>query len=89
MNLPRSLVSSARTLFCFLEFIALASTARAAEAPLWQALGTWQVRIDPTINDSCPYVIREEDLDQPAVRRAIENGRAVSFDPRQQTLSFQ
>ena len=36
-----------------------------------------------------PYVIREEDLDQPAVRRAIENGRAVSFDPRQQTLSFQ
>jgi excisionase family DNA binding protein len=36
-----------------------------------------------------PYVIREEDLDRPAVRRAIENGRAVSLDPRQQTLSFQ
>ena len=30
-----------------------------------------------------------EDLDRPAVRRAIENGRAVSLDPRQQTLSFQ
>lgn len=28
-----------------------------------------------------PYVIREEDLDQPAVRCAIENGRAVSSDP--------
>jgi excisionase family DNA binding protein len=36
-----------------------------------------------------PYVIREEDLDRPAVRGAIENGRAVSPDPRQQTLSFQ
>ena len=36
-----------------------------------------------------PYVIREEDLDRPAVRHAIENGRAVSPDPRQQTLSFQ
>jgi excisionase family DNA binding protein len=36
-----------------------------------------------------PYVIREEDLDRPAVRRAIENGRPVSPDLRQQTLSFQ
>jgi excisionase family DNA binding protein len=36
-----------------------------------------------------PYVIREDDLDRPAVRGAIENGRAVSPDPRQQTLSFQ
>jgi excisionase family DNA binding protein len=36
-----------------------------------------------------PYVIREEDLNRPALRRAIENGRAVSPDPRQQALSFQ
>ena len=36
-----------------------------------------------------PYVIREEDLDRLAVQGAIENGRAVSPDPRQQTLSFQ
>ena len=36
-----------------------------------------------------PYVIREEDLDRPAVRGSIKNGRAVSPDPRQQTLSFQ
>jgi excisionase family DNA binding protein len=36
-----------------------------------------------------PYVIREEDLNRPAVRRAIENSRAISSDPRQQTLSFQ
>jgi hypothetical protein len=34
-------------------------------------------------------VIREEDLNRPAVRRAIENSRAISSDPRQQTLSFQ
>jgi len=36
-----------------------------------------------------PYVIREEDLDRPAVRHAIENGRAVSPDARQESLSFQ
>jgi excisionase family DNA binding protein len=36
-----------------------------------------------------PYVIREEDLDRPAVRRAIANGRAVSPDARQESLSFQ
>lgn len=36
-----------------------------------------------------PYVIREEDLDRPTVRRAIENGRAVSPDARQEILSFQ
>ena len=35
-----------------------------------------------------PYVIREEDLDRPAVRRAIRNGRAVSPDARQENLSF-
>jgi excisionase family DNA binding protein len=36
-----------------------------------------------------PYVIREEDLDRPAVRRAIRNGRAVSPDARQGNLPFQ
>jgi hypothetical protein len=36
-----------------------------------------------------PYVIREEDLDRPAVRRAIGNGRAVSPDARQESLSIQ
>jgi len=36
-----------------------------------------------------PYVIRETDLDLPAVRRAIENGRAVSHDPQQGTLEYQ
>ena len=36
-----------------------------------------------------PYVIREDDLDRPAVRRALANGRAVSPDPRQERLSFQ
>ncbi len=36
-----------------------------------------------------PYVIQEDDLDRPAVRRAIENGRAVSPDVRQESLSFQ
>jgi hypothetical protein len=30
-----------------------------------------------------PYVIHEDDLEQPAVRRALANGRAVSPDPRQ------
>jgi excisionase family DNA binding protein len=36
-----------------------------------------------------PYVIQEDDLDLPAVRRAIKNGRAVSIDARQESLSFQ
>ena len=35
-----------------------------------------------------PYVIREEDLDWPAVRRAIANSRAVSPDTRQESLPF-
>ena len=36
-----------------------------------------------------PYVIREHDLDRPAVRRALATGRAVSSDPQQESLSFQ
>ena len=36
-----------------------------------------------------PYVIREADLDRPAVRSAIRNGRAVTPDARQEGLSFQ
>jgi excisionase family DNA binding protein len=36
-----------------------------------------------------PYVIREDDLDRPPIRRALATGRAVSPDPRQETLSFQ
>ncbi len=36
-----------------------------------------------------PYVIRQEDLDQPAIRRAVTNGRAVSHDPRQDSLHYQ
>lgn len=36
-----------------------------------------------------PYVIREEDLDRPAVRRAIRNSRAVTPDARQKNMSFQ
>jgi excisionase family DNA binding protein len=36
-----------------------------------------------------PYVIREEDLDRPAVRRALASGRAVSPNARQENLSFQ
>lgn len=36
-----------------------------------------------------PYVIQEEDLDHPAVRRALVAGRAVSSDLRQESLSFQ
>jgi len=35
------------------------------------------------------YVIREDDLDRPGVRRALDTGRAVSPDPRQESLSFQ
>jgi excisionase family DNA binding protein len=36
-----------------------------------------------------PYVIREDDLDRPAVRRALATGRPVSPDPRQESMSFQ
>ena len=36
-----------------------------------------------------PYVIREDDLDRPPVRRALATGRAVSPDPRQESPSFQ
>jgi excisionase family DNA binding protein len=36
-----------------------------------------------------PYVIREDDLDRPALQRALANGRAVSSDPQQESLSFQ
>lgn len=36
-----------------------------------------------------PYVIRETDLELPAVKSAIKNGRAVSRDPRQGTLEYQ
>jgi len=36
-----------------------------------------------------PYVIREEDLAQPAIRRAIAGGRPISSDPKQQSLPFQ
>ena len=36
-----------------------------------------------------PYVIRDEDLDRPTVRRAIGNSRAVSPDVRQESLSLQ
>jgi len=36
-----------------------------------------------------PYVIREADLNLPAVQRTIKHGRAVPRDPRQGTLEFQ
>jgi excisionase family DNA binding protein len=36
-----------------------------------------------------PYVIREVDLDRPVIRRAIESGRAVSADARQESLFSQ
>ena len=38
---------------------------------------------------SAPYVICETDLDLSIVRHAIENGRAVSVNPRQGTLEYQ
>lgn len=38
---------------------------------------------------SAPYVIREDDLTQPAIQQAIAKGRPVSADARQETLSFQ
>ena len=36
-----------------------------------------------------PYVIREQDLDRPGVRRAIRNGRPLSPDARQKSLPIQ
>ena|ERR1700730_18811930 len=36
-----------------------------------------------------PYVIREIDLDLQDVRYAVQNGRAVSPDPRQQNFDYQ
>ena len=36
-----------------------------------------------------PYVIREMDLELPAVKRAIKNGRAVPHDARQGTFEYQ
>ena len=36
-----------------------------------------------------PYVIREDDLARPAIRRAIAMGRPISSDPQQQSLPFQ
>ena len=36
-----------------------------------------------------PYVIHEDDLDRPAVRRALATGRAVSSEQQQESLSFQ
>jgi len=36
-----------------------------------------------------PYVIREMDLELPAVKRAIKNGRAASHDARQGTFEYQ
>jgi excisionase family DNA binding protein len=36
-----------------------------------------------------PYVIRQEDLDRPVVRRAVATGSAVPQDPRQETLRYQ
>jgi excisionase family DNA binding protein len=36
-----------------------------------------------------PYVIREMDLELPAVKRAIKTGRAVSHDARQGTFEYQ
>jgi excisionase family DNA binding protein len=35
-----------------------------------------------------PYVIRREDLDQQAIRRAVATGRAVSHDCRQESLDY-
>lgn len=36
-----------------------------------------------------PYVIRQEDLQTPAIRRAVSNGHAVPPDPRQKSLQYQ
>lgn len=36
-----------------------------------------------------PYVIREADLELPALKRAIKKGRALTPDPRQGTMEYQ
>jgi hypothetical protein len=36
-----------------------------------------------------PYVIRETDLDLQEVCQAVQNGRAVSQDPRQRSFDYQ
>jgi hypothetical protein len=36
-----------------------------------------------------PYVIREADLELPALKRAIKNGRAVSPNPQQESFDYQ
>jgi excisionase family DNA binding protein len=36
-----------------------------------------------------PYVIRQEDLENPTIRRAVENGRAVSADSRQKVMEYE
>jgi excisionase family DNA binding protein len=36
-----------------------------------------------------PYVIRQEDLETPTIRRAVSNGYAVPADPRQKSLQYQ
>ena len=36
-----------------------------------------------------PYVITKTDMDSPAIRRAVVNGRPISQDPRQLTLEYQ
>lgn len=36
-----------------------------------------------------PYVIRQADLENPAVRRAVENSRAISNDSRQKVMEYE
>jgi len=36
-----------------------------------------------------PYVIRREDLENPTIRRAVENGRPVSNDSRQKVMEYE
>jgi excisionase family DNA binding protein len=36
-----------------------------------------------------PYVIREADLELPALKHAIKGGRAVSPNPRQESFDYQ
>ena len=62
-------------------------------------LGVSKMTVTRLINDGvlpakqicvgAPYVIRETDLELPAVKRAIESGRAVSPDTRQGTFGYQ
>ena len=62
-------------------------------------LGVSKMTVTRLINDGvlpakqicvgAPYVIRETDLELPAVKRAIESGRAASPDTRQGTFGYQ